>query len=466
MTTEARPSIDLPTEVLREMAADHLWRHFTPMSLDATVPLKVMVEGQGCYLVDSDGHRYLDGLSALFCVNIGYSYGTEVGQAVAEQYERLPYANTWGTTYPNAILLASKVASLAPANLNHVYFTPSGGEAVEAAWKLARQYHRTRGENRWKMISRDVAYHGTTLGAMALLGINEMRTGFEPVTPGGVRVRNTNPHAFPTATSDDDVTQALLDDLEQRILQEDPSTVAGFIIEPVQVHGGCLVPPPGYAEGVRRICDKYGILLICDETITAWGRLGEWFASTRYGLEPDIITTAKGITSGYGVLGCLIASDEIYQTLFAHEGAFLHGMTYGGHPASTTAALKNIEILEREGLLDHVRHNESALATALASLLDLDVVAVVRGAGFLWTVELATTRRDGTALTVAELTDLYGNSKLTFPLQRAGLLIRYTIEAGDPALSIAPPLVAGPDEFHEIVRALRTVLTPLGADLP
>lgn len=440
-------------------AHQHLWRHFSPMATADQEDLKLIVRGEGSYLVDADGRRYLDALSNLYCVNIGYSYGEEIGQAALEQYRQLGYHSSWATTHPRAIELAQRIAELAPGELNHVFPTTSGGDAVETAWKLARQYHLLRGQNRWKAISRHMAYHGTSLGALSLMGIPGSRSPFEPLLAGVAHARNTRRIGRPEAESEEEFTHFLLDDLEQRIVSEDPATVAMIMVEPIQNSGGALTPPRGYAEGVRALADKYGILLAADETVTAFGRVGEWFGSARYEFRPDLVTMAKGLSSAQAVIGAVAVTDEVFEPFTRAGVTFKHGNTFGGHPVMTAVALKNLEIMERLKLPARVRDLEGTLEKSLRSLADLDVVADVRGAGYLWAIELAATRPDGSALTAGELSRLYGTKALSDQLLDRGVMLRVSLDPGYPVISVAPPLVAGEAEFALLTDALRDVLT-------
>ncbi len=278
---------------------------------DSEVP--IIVRGDGCYLEDSNGKRYLDALAGLFAVQIGYSYGDEVGQAAHEQMKELPFYTNWSYAHPRAIELAHEVAQLAPGDLNRVFFVSGGSEAVESAWKLARQYHGARGERRWKAIGRRTAYHGTTMGALSINGIAAIKNAFEPLVPETFHVRNTNRYHRPEEETEEEFTAFLLDDLEQTIIAAGPSTVAMVIMEPVQNAGGAFTPPAGYWQGVREICDEYGILLCADEVITGFGRLGEWFGSTKYDIRPDLITSAKGLSSAYASIGAVIATDKVFE---------------------------------------------------------------------------------------------------------------------------------------------------------
>src|SRR5256885_18334 len=237
----------------------------------------VIVRGEHCYLWDDNGKRYRDALAGLFSVNIGYSYGDEIGQAAHEQMRELPFYTNWSYAHPRAIELAAKLAELAPDNINRAFFVSGGSEAVESAWKLARQYHMSNGERRWKAVSRRTAYHGTTMGALSINGIPALRTPFEPLVPDVVHVRNTNRYHRPADEREAEFTAFLLDDLEYALEAAGPETVAMVIMEPVQNAGGAFTPPAGYFQGVRELCDRHGILLCADEVITGFGRIGYWF---------------------------------------------------------------------------------------------------------------------------------------------------------------------------------------------
>ena len=350
----ATPKAQGPQSELQELAKRHLWMHFTRMGAYADHEMPIIVRGEGCYVYDEHGKRYLDGLSALFCVNAGHGRA-ELGQAAAEQAKELGFYTNWSYAHPRAIELAARIASLAPGDLNRVFFTNSGSEAVESALKLCRSYHRLRGDGqRYKLIAREIAYHGTTLGALSATGIPGLRTPFEPLTPGGCHVPNTNPYRWP---EDRDPLWAA-DAIEERILFEGPETVSCVILEPVQNAGGCFPPPDGYFQRVREICDRYGVLLISDEVICSWGRLGEYFGAQRYGYMPDLITTAKGLTSAYAPMGAMIVSDRIAEPFMDGTAMFAHGFTFAGHPMAAAVAMANLDIFEREDLCGHVRAKE------------------------------------------------------------------------------------------------------------
>ena len=316
-------------------------------------------------------------------MNIGYGFGEEMGEAAAAQMRELPFAINWTFAHPRSIELAGEIAAIAPGDLNRVFFVSGGSEAVEAAWKLARQHHTARGERRWKAIARRVAYHGTTMGALSINGCADLRIPFEPLVPDVLHVSNTNRYHRPQEETEEQFTNFLLDELEATIQQAGPDTVAMVIIEPVQNSGGSFMPPAGYLEGVRELCDRHGILLCFDEVITGFGRLGHWFAAERFGVTPDLITSAKGLSSAYASIGALVASERVMEPFLRDGSMYLHGMTFGGHPVQAAVALKNIEIMRRERIIEHVRETEGDFRAALGQLLDLPIVGDLRGAGFL-----------------------------------------------------------------------------------
>jgi adenosylmethionine-8-amino-7-oxononanoate aminotransferase len=444
----------MPTSELRAAARDHLWLHFTRMH---GYDPPVIVRGEGCYLWDDEGKRYLDALAGLFCVNIGYSYGEEIGQAALAQMRELPFYTNWSYAHPPAIELASKLAELAPAHINRAFFVSGGSEAVESAWKLARQYHTARGERRWKAIARRTAYHGTTMGALSINGIPALRAPFEPLVPDVIHVRNTNRYHRPPQETEAEFTAFLLDDLEEEIEQAGPETVAMVIFEPVQNAGGSFTPPAGYFQGVRELCDRYGILLCADEVITAFGRVGDWFGSLRYDIKPDLITTAKGLSSSYAAIGAVLVADKVYDAFSSETAMYAHGITFGGHPVGCAIALKNLEIMAREQIVERVATNEDVLRTHLESLLELDIVGDVRGAGYLWAIELVKDKETRETFSNEESETLL-RGFLSGALFEHGLICRAD-DRGDPVVQISPPLVAGPQEFGEIVGILGEVLT-------
>src|SRR5437868_3193889 len=330
----------LSPAALQAAARDHLWLHFTRMGVYRDTEVPVIVRGEGCYLEDLNGKRYLDALAGLFAVQIGYSYGEEMGEAAAAQMRELPFYTNWSYAHPRAIELAAELADLAPGDLGRAFFVSGGSEAVESAWKLARQYHAARGERRWKAIARRLAYHGTTLGALSINGIPALRAPFEPLVPDVVHVHNTNRYHRPAEETEEQFTGFLLDDLDAAIQQAGPDTVAMVIFEPVQNAGGSYTPPEGYFRGVREICDRYGILLCADEVITGFGRTGEWFGSIKYDIKPDLITCAKGLSSSYAAIGAVLVADKVYEAFSTEKAMYSHGITFGGHPVGCAVALK------------------------------------------------------------------------------------------------------------------------------
>jgi adenosylmethionine-8-amino-7-oxononanoate aminotransferase len=441
---------------MQELAKRHLWMHFTRMSAYAEAEVPIIVRGEGCYVYDEHGKRYIDGLSALFCVNIGHGRG-DIAQAGADQARELGFFTNWSYAHPRSIELAARIASMAPGDLNRVFFTSGGSEAVESALKLARQYFKLVGKaNKHKVIAREIAYHGTSLGALSATGITGLRQPFEPLAPGGCHVPNTNLYRLPHGMREADLAEAIA----ERIEFEGPDTVAAVILEPVQNAGGCFTPPDGYFQRVREICDEYDVLLISDEVICAWGRLGEWFGADRYGYRPDIITTAKGLTSAYAPLGAVIVSDRLAEPFLTGTNSFTHGFTFGGHPVCAAVAMANLDAFEREGVIDNVRANEPALRAMLESLRDLPIVGDVRGAGYFQALELVKDKETRESFTDEESETLL-RGFLSGELYRRGLICRAD-DRGDPVIQLSPPLIAGPEQFAEIEAVLRPVLTEAG----
>jgi adenosylmethionine-8-amino-7-oxononanoate aminotransferase len=390
-------------------------------------------------------------------VQIGYSYGDEIGQAAHEQMRELPFYTNWSYAHPRAIELAQEVASLAPGDLNRVFFVSGGSEAVESAWKLARQYHQARGERRWKAVARRTAYHGTTMGALSINGIAALRSPFEPLVPDTIHVRNTNRYHRPPDETEEEFTAFLLDDLESAIEQAGPETVAMVIMEPVQNSGGSYTAPAGYWAGVRKICTKYGILLCADEVITGFGRVGSWFASERYDIKPDLITSAKGLSSAYASIGAVIAADHVVEPFMTESSMYAHGITFGGHPVQCAIALKNIEILKRERVIENVDENGETFRDTLAQLLDLPIAGDLRGTGFFYALELVKDKETRETFTHEECETLL-RSFLSPRLFEKGLICRAD-DRGDPVVQISPPLIATQQEFDEITGILGEVLS-------
>ncbi|GAF43681.1 aspartate aminotransferase family protein [Rhodococcus wratislaviensis] len=443
---------------LQVSAERHLWMNFSHLGHFAdgrTLP--IMVKGAGCYVWDEHGKKYLDSLSSLFCVNIGHGR-PEVTQAGADQGRELEYYPTWDAAHPPAIKLAEKIASLAPGDLNRVFFTSGGSESVDSALKLARQYHKMTGnERKTKIVARSSAYHGTTMGALALTGIPAVREPFEPFTPGGCHVPNSDVYRLPEGVSPASLAEAF----KERIEFEGPDTVAAVIVEPVQTAGGCYMPATeNYFERIREICDEYNVLMISDEVICSWGRIGEWFGCQRFGYLPDMITTAKGLTSAYAPMGAVIIRDKICDPFLEGDNSFLHGFTFAGHPVSAAIALANIEVFEKEDLLGNVRRNESVLRGMLESLRDLELVGDVRGTGYFQAIELVADK--ATKARFAPEVEAQVLKFFSEDLLDRGLIVRVDDRAG-VVLQFAPPLIAGPEQFAELEAILRPSIAEAAA---
>jgi adenosylmethionine-8-amino-7-oxononanoate aminotransferase len=443
---------------LSEQARRHLWMHFSRMGIYETHEVPVMVRGEGAYVWDQHGKRYLDGLAGLFTSQLGHGR-TELAEAGAKQASTLAYFPLWTYAHPRAIELAERLAGYAPGDLNRIFFTSGGSEAVESAWKLVRQYFRITGQpQRTKVISRDIAYHGTTMGALSITGIPDLKTPFEPLVGGAIKVPNTNFYRAPIF-ADDEVAfgQWAADEIERAIVREGANTVAAVYLEPVQNAGGCFPPPPGYFARVREICDRHGVLLVSDEVICAFGRLGHWFGSDRYAYQPDIITVAKGLTSGYAPLGAMIASDRLMEPFLEPGASFLHGFTFAGHPVSCAVALANLDVFEGEQILQHVLATEGAFRSALEGLYDLPIVGHVRGAGFFYGIELVKDKQTRLSFDEEESERLL-RGFLSGALFDAGLICRAD-DRGDPVVQLSPPLICGQEEIDFMVSTLREVLT-------
>jgi len=473
MTTEPsaiwEPSSDrhTPTGALyAEAARDHLWMHFTRHSvfedpvgggLGHSVP--IIVRGEGYKIYDDRGKEYIDGLAGLFVNQVGHGR-TEIADAMAAQARELAFFPLWSYAHPRAIELAERLADHAPGDLNRVFFTTGGGEAVETAWKLAKQYYKLIGKpTKTKVISRSVAYHGTPHGALSITGIPAAKATFEPLVPGAIKVPNTNFYRAPEHLREDEKAFGLwaADRIAEAIEFEGPDTVAAVFLEPVQNSGGCFPPPPGYFDRVRQICDEYDVLLVSDETICAFGRIGSMFACDDFGYVPDIITSAKGITSGYAPLGLMVASDRIFEPFRSGTTYFPHGYTWGGHPVSAAAAMANLDIFEAEGLNDHVKENAPRFRATLDKLRDLPIVGDVRGAGYFYGIELVKDKDTRETFDDDESERLL-RGFLSKALFDAGLYCRAD-DRGDPVVQLAPPLIVGQEQFDDIEQRLRSVLT-------
>ncbi len=437
---------------VRQAAQDHLWLHFANIPEDGPT---IIDRGDGCYLWDSNGNKYLDALAGLFVSAIGHGR-SDLANAASKQAETMAYFPLWYTTaHRPAARLAEKLAELAPGDMDRVFFTSGGSEAVESAWKIARQYFLAKGEpERMRVIARKTAYHGTTLGALAITSIPPIREPFEPMLNDLVTHVSTTDQLH-CERCDGPCSLHAADEIEEAILALGPETVAAVFLEPVQNSGGCFVPMPGYWQRVREICDKYGVLLVSDEVICAFGRLGTWFGGHKYDYVPDMITFAKGVTSGYAPLGGVITRPHIADAFRENGDLIWHGITFGGHPVSCAVALANIEAFEAEHIIDHVAANEALFRTTLETMLDHPIVAEVRGAGYFYAIELMKDPDNMIPFSSEESAALVAAIK---PLLLADGLIARADGRGAPILQYSPPLIAGADEFDEIARISRRAI--------
>lgn len=442
---------------LSDVAKRHLWMHFTRLGSLGDHEVPVITRGEGCYVYDEHGKRYLDALSGLFTVQVGHGR-KELADAAARQAEQLAYFPVWSFAHEQAITLAERLANYAPGDLNRVFFTPTGGDAVESAIKFARQYWKLQGQPmRHKVISRYLAYHGTSMGALSLTGVPSIKAPFEPLVPGAIKVQTPYRYRCNDCMNQSGCTLRCADDLALRIEMEGPDTVAAVFMEPVQNTGGAFTPPDGYWARVREICDEYGILLVSDEVIAAFGRFGEMFGSVRYGYQPDMITFAKGVTSGYSPLGGLIISDRLAEPFLHDTTTFLQGQTFGAHPVSCAVANANLDVFEREDICGHVRRNEGRFKQLIEGLLDIPLVGDVRGDGYFLAIELVPDKATRGIFT-AEQAEWLLRDYLSPRLYAAGLICRAD-DRGEPVITLSPPLIAGEEEFTFIESVLRRVLT-------
>jgi adenosylmethionine-8-amino-7-oxononanoate aminotransferase len=454
----------MDTAELRAKARRHLGPHFTRKGAWQDSDFPIFVRGEGCHLFDSDGNRFLDGLSGLFCVNLGHGR-TDVVAAASKQLETLPYASNWGSAHPPAVEAASLIAELAPGDLGTTFFVNSGSEAVESALKFVRQYHRSQGEpGRTKIVSRQQAYHGTTMGALSVTGLPKIREPFEPLLPGVRHVPNTLGYTGDCGPASElDCVRAV----EQAIIEEGPETVAAVFAEPVQNGRGALVPPDGYLAALREICDRYGILLVADEVICSFGRLGSWFGSGRYGVVPDLLTFAKGATSGYAPLGGLLVREPLVAALFDSPaaGSFTHGATWGGHPLATAVTVAVINAMREDAIPSNVEKLAPVLRSGLDSLRDGHrCVKEARGAGFFYAIELMADRAGGRELAEAESLRVL-REVLPSAFRRSGVILRGD-DRGATMIMVAPPLVSDEDTISELLHGIDAMLTDVEASVP
>ena len=424
------------------------WLNWSKMADFQNQSPPVIVTGEGPYAIDKDGNRFLDGVSGLFTTQIGYSHGKEIGEAAAKQLEELCFYPNWAATHPSALALTERILGLAPDRMSRVLLTSGGSESVESALKLVRQHFLAKGQPlKRKIIARRGAYHGCTMGALSLTGIPLSRVPFEPLDPNVRHAANTHQRTCLYCHDKGGCTLTCADAIEQQILAEGPDTVAAVVVEPIQ-NGGGLPPAEGYGARIREICDKYGVLLWCDEVITGFGRVGAWFATDRLGFNADICTFAKGITSGYAPCGGVVFTEAVGEPLINADAMYAHGFTFGGHPLACAVALANLDIMERLGVIDNVLANEDYYAAAMADVAaSSDLVVESRGKGFYHSLELT-------------------DNALTAPVAGAarkhGVIVRPDVRV-KPMVVTALPLICDTSHIDELTGALKAALADVAA---
>jgi beta-alanine--pyruvate transaminase len=412
---------------------------------------RLLVRAKGVHYWSHDGRQVLDGTSGLWCVNAGHAR-PEIADAVREQLLELDYAPGFQMGHPKVFELASRVTALAPQGLDHVFFTNSGSESVETALKIALAYQRVKGEGgRTRLIGRERGYHGVNFGGISVGGMVANRKQFGTLLAGVDHLRHTHDlsrNAFSRGLPEHGAE--LADDLERLVALHDASTIAAVIVEPVAGSAGVLIPPKGYLERLRKICDKHGILLIFDEVITGFGRLGAPFGADFFGVTPDIMTTAKGLTNGVVPMGAVFVKKEIYEAFMngpEHLIEFFHGYTYSGNPASSAASLATLEIYQREGLLTRASEIGKHWEDALFSLKGLPHVVDIRALGLVGAVELEPIAGEPAKRAFSAFLQTY----------EQGIMIRTT---GD-TIAMSPPLIISKSEIDELIGKLGSVLKTL-----
>lgn len=442
-----------------DRAPQSLWVQNQPLGSVGTPGGPLVIErGEGIYLWDSDGKKYIDALSGLWVTAVGHGR-TELGDVAREQMSRLAYASTFDYATPPALALAEKLVELAPASMRHAYFVNSGSEAVEIAIKIAKQYHYNRGDKkRFKVISRIGSYHGQTAGALSVNAASyAVKPPFEPLVPGSIHVPGINCYRCPYEKTYPTCDVFCARTVEDRIRFEGPETVAAFIAEPISIANANYVPPPEYWQTLRRICDQYGVLLIADEVINGFGRTGKWFGIQHFDVEPDLMTCAKQISSGYIPLGAVLVRDRVAEAFAGADHTFRSGLTFGAHPVSTAVGLANIAIIERERLVENAASVGEHLGTQLREVAARhDIVGDVRGIGLLWGVEIVRDR--ATKAPFPAEADIAG--KLTHAFRKRGLLTR----PGNITY-IAPPLILNREEADAVAEIVDEALSDLEAQL-
>ena len=441
---------------------DHCIHPWTDFSTFKEKGSDIIAESEGAYVIDSDGGRYLDGIGGLWCVNIGYGR-QEMAEAIAEQAKQLCYYSTFGhIASPPAATLAAKLAQLAPGSLNHAFFGTGGSMANDTAIRVIHFYFNRLGKKTKKhIISRVDGYHGSTYLTMSMTGVAFDHIGFDIIKDFIHHIPAPNVYRRPPGVSVEQFCDQKVADLENKILELGPENVACFIAEPIMGAGGVVVPPPGYHRRTWEVCKKYEVLYISDEVVTAFGRLGEIFATEAvFDVRPDILVCAKGIASGYLPLGATLFSDEIYDVISVPqaEGAmFTHGFTYSGHPVSCAAGNKNIEIIEREDICGHVREVGPYLEQQLATLLDLPIVGDVRGKYFMMCIENVADKETKELLP----DEIHIGNRIADHCQKRGLIVRPIAHLN----VLSPPLILTKEQIDSMVAILRESITAAMDDL-
>jgi adenosylmethionine-8-amino-7-oxononanoate aminotransferase len=459
----AERNFDYDTQEIRRKDLDHHVHPFTDFAEFKEKGSLVVAEAEGAYIYDSEGNQYLDGIAGLWCVNVGYGRD-EIAQAMADQARRMVYYSSFGahTSIP-AAELAAKLADYAPGSLNHIFYGTGGSMANDTAIRMIHFYFNRLGKtSKKKIITRRDGYHGSTYLAMSLTGIDFDHTGFDIINESLIaRVSAPNSYRRPEGISEAEFCDSLIQELEDTIQELGPENVAAFIAEPVMGAGGVFVPPEGYHKRTSEVCERYGVIYISDEVVTAFGRLGHMFASQDvFDFTPDIITCAKGLTSAYAPLSATILSDEFYDVISVPqaEGAmFTHGFTYSGHPVCCAAGLKNIEILERENICGHIREVGPYFEEQLGTLRDLPIVGDVRGSHFMMCVENVANKQSKELIDPAAKV----GSRIADACQRRGALVRPIAHLN----VLSPPLVLTRDQIDTLVSVLRESIEEVGEDL-
>lgn len=438
----------------------HPWQMFDVFPKEGALAI---VSGNNCHISDSDGNRYFDAVGGLWCNNIGLGR-REMADAIAEQAYKMAYANPFvDMTNEPAALLSQKLAELAPGDIEHVIFTTGGSTAIDSAFRLVHYYQNCRGKKHKKhILSRVASYHGSTYAAMSIGGKKgDHPPEFDYISDCIHHLSCPNYYRAPEGLNEAQFTQFLLDEFEQKVIELGVDNVAAFFAEPVMGAGGVIVPPVGYLKGIRALCTRYDILYVSDEVVTGFGRLGHWFASLdEFGVQPDIIVCAKGITSGYQPLGAALFNEKIWQVISepGRGRIFAHGFTYSGHPVACAAALKNIDIIERENLLANVRDVAPYFSQQLKTLQDLPTVGQVRGRGFMQCIENVADKK--TKRTFAEELDI--GKRVANAAQARGLIVRPIVHLN----VMSPPLTMTKADVDFIVAILRESMEEVARTMP